>query len=193
MTVRHPNLAFPADLTGVCASLNDSLGCCRICSWSSKDMDLMCSSQLNRPVRCADEEIVYPSFIVRIWSRSSRKYLNVLNPGSLVYGRNSFGDIGQFRLIVLRDDVVILQSTSCSDNHIAIRNGIVIGNGEGGEDCEWFLRQNENGSCSFENIMFPSCYLGVRKNGNIIQKASNVDGDSIESSFVIQLAAMVVQ
>ena len=71
----------------------DFLGYTQVCSFKLDEIDDLVSTNLNRPVRISGKEKV-ASFRVRLWSRSSGRYLCILPVGASVYARGVFGPAG---------------------------------------------------------------------------------------------------
>ncbi|XP_078683939.1 uncharacterized protein LOC144917591 [Branchiostoma floridae x Branchiostoma belcheri] len=163
----------------------------RVCALDFTARESLEPADLVEP--CVWRERVVPSLVVRLWSRASRRYLRILDSGD-VYGRSSFGPTGHFRLIQVgrvspHQPVVILQCTADPDRHLAVQHNRLLGNGNGGLQCEFIVVQNEAGFSTFEARCAPGQYLGIRPNGNVMRPADVPGRKSVEAQLVVQSEA----
>ncbi len=80
----------PMDL---CEPNEDVLGFTQVCSLRLEEIQDLKRSKLNSPVRVGDGRLV-PSFSVRLWSRASGRYVQILQVGAMPYARGVFGPRG---------------------------------------------------------------------------------------------------
>ena len=76
----------------------DFLGYVKVCSMDFSDIEALVNSNLNQPFDIGNGKVL-PSFIVRIWSRSSLKYVSILENSGSVYARTPFGPTGKSYLL----------------------------------------------------------------------------------------------
>ncbi|XP_077984376.1 uncharacterized protein LOC144439011 [Glandiceps talaboti] len=166
---------------------NAYFGYRRMCQLDFDDLRFLYTTSLNKPVMI--ENRVIPAVVVRVWSRSSGKYIRLLDGTAELYGRSVFGLSGHFKMLFVDPTVIMLQSTSHSQRFLMIKDGKIMGKGRGGKESEFYVRQNQNGYCTFESVQHPGHFLGVRSNGNIM-RPSQVQFDDAHAHFVVQKEAM---
>lgn len=71
----------------------DVLGYTQVCSLRLEEIPDLKRSKLNTPVKAPNGQIV-PSFVVRLWSRASGRYVQILQIGAIPYARGVFGPSG---------------------------------------------------------------------------------------------------
>ena len=80
----------PMDL---CEPSEDVLGYTQVCSLRVDEIPDLKRSKLNTPVKVQSGQLV-PSFTIRLWSRASGRYVQILPIGAIPYARGVFGPNG---------------------------------------------------------------------------------------------------
>ena len=82
----------PMDL---CEPSEDILGYTQVCSLRIDELSDLMKSKLNTPVKVQEDQLV-PSFTIRLWSRASGRYVQILPVGAIPYARGVFGPKGKY-------------------------------------------------------------------------------------------------
>ncbi|XP_070553286.1 uncharacterized protein [Ptychodera flava] len=181
---RDSRLVLPVNLSEKYA---DHMGYRHVCGVDFDDLQFLYTTSLNKPVMI--ENRVFPAVVVRIWSRASGKYVRLLEKTDELYGRSVFGSSGHFKMLFVKPSVVMLRSTSNTQQFLTINDHRFVGKGHGGKESELIVRQSDAGYCYFESFTHRGHFLGVRSNGNVV-RADRVRPNDLEAQFVVQKEAM---
>ncbi len=86
------------------------------------------ASKLQRPLEMEDGTIL-PSYTIRLWSRASGRYLQILPIGAIPYARGVFGPTGPLQMVVLDEPeaIVLLRCASHPQFHLGFHRTSVTG------------------------------------------------------------------
>ena len=79
----------------LCEPSEDILGYTQVCSLRIDELSELMKSKLNTPVKVQEDQLV-PSFTIRLWSRASGRYVQILPVGAIPYARGVFGPKGKY-------------------------------------------------------------------------------------------------
>ncbi len=70
-----------------------------------------------------------PSYTIRLWSRASGRYLQILPIGAIPYARGVFGPVGPLQMVVLDEPeaIVLLRCASHPQFHLGFHRTSVTG------------------------------------------------------------------